>query len=429
MKDRTIDETTAPHLEDGMTPFEAVNLLFDHVADRMKVPDEQRAALRTPYRELMVKLPLRTEDGRIHIYRGYRVQHDNSRGPMKGGIRYHPEADLNEVRALASLMTWKTAVVNLPYGGAKGGIQCDPASLSPIDLERLTRRFTQRMQGFIGAHEDVPGPDMGTTPQVMAWLMDEHSKFHGYTPAIATGKPPNLGGSAGRLSATGRGLCFAVERAAPTAGIDLKGATVAIQGYGNVGQWAARFLAEAGARIVAVSDVHGAVHCDKGLDPAALVDAAAREGSVTAFEGSGVRTLPGDELLMLPVDVLVPAAVGGVIHRGNAQQVRARMIVEGANHPVTPAADEILRSRGVPVLPDIYANAGGVTVSYFEWVQNLQQMSWDAERVDQELKRVMHRAYDELHATADEHAVDLRTAAFMLAIGRVTEAMTLRGLR
>jgi glutamate dehydrogenase (NAD(P)+) len=423
------EDVVEPHLEDGLTPFEAVNLLFENAAAHLKLSQEKRIALKTPYRELMVKLPLTAEDGRVHTWRGYRVQHDNSRGPMKGGIRYHPQADLDEVRALASLMTWKTAVVNLPYGGAKGGIQCDPSQLSPLDLERLTRRFTQRLQGFIGDREDIPGPDMGTSAQVMAWMMDEHSKFNGYSPAIATGKPITLGGSEGRLSATGRGLFFGVQRAAPAAGMDLNGATVAVQGFGNVGQWAARFLADAGARIVAVSDVHGAVHCASGFDPDALAEAVRHEGSVTAHAAADARPIDPDELLALDVDLLVPAALGGAIHRGNAASIRARMIAEGANHPVTPGADPILRERGVTVLPDIYANAGGVTVSYFEWAQNLQQQRWSAERVDRELEAVMDRAYQDLERTASDNGVDLRTAACMLAISRVSEAVALRGLR
>jgi len=417
------------HLEDGITPFEAVNLLFRGAADRLGLGEGERIALQTPYRELMVKIPLHTEDGSILTIRGYRVQHDNSRGPMKGGIRYHPEADLEEVRALASLMTWKTAVVDLPYGGAKGGVQCDPGELSALDLERLTRRFTQRLGGFIGTHEDIPGPDMGTGAAVMAWMVDEYSKFHGHSPAVVTGKPVPLGGSHGRESATGRGLFFAVERAAPDFGIDLSSSTVAVQGFGNVGYWAARFLAQGGARIVAVSDVRGGIHCAGGLDPDAVQEAVRREGSVVAYEADGVRHVDHEELLALEVDVLVPAALGGAIHKGNAGNIRARLIAEGANHPTTPAADEILRERDVIILPDIFANAGGVTVSYFEWVQNLQQFRWDGERVDRELAQTMRRAYEDLRQVTEEHHTDLRTGAFILAIGRVLQASRLRGLR
>lgn len=408
--------------------FATVNSLFDRAADLLGLSEVKRTELKTPYREMMVRLPLLTEKGEFKVYQGYRVQHDLSRGPMKGGIRYHPEADLDEVRALASLMTWKTAVVNLPYGGAKGGVQCDPSELSALDLERLTRRFTHRMEGFIGDHEDIPGPDMGTNARVMAWMMDEYSKFHGYTPGVVTGKPVELGGSQGRLSATGRGLFFAVERIAPSLGIDLDGGTVAIQGFGNVGYWAARFLADAGCRIVAVSDVHGMVSHPEGLDVDALQEAVTQQGTLAATAQTGVRTLERDALIGQDVDILVPAALGGAIHAGNAQRVRARLIAEGANHPTTPDADEILAEQGVTILPDIYANAGGVTVSYFEWVQNLQQLRWDAQRVDEELRKLMGQAYDDMTAAAEEFRVDLRTAAFVVAVRRVAEAARLRGM-
>ncbi|MFU8817508.1 MAG: Glu/Leu/Phe/Val family dehydrogenase [Pseudomonadales bacterium] len=408
--------------------FQTVNELFNRAADLLKLPQEKRVELTTPYRELMVRLPLRTEDGAVRTYRGYRVQHQNSRGPMKGGIRFHPDADLDEVRALAALMTWKTAVVDLPYGGAKGGIQCDPRELSDIDLERLTRRFAQRMEGFIGEREDIPGPDMGTNARVMAWLMDEYSKFHGYTPGVVTGKPLELGGSAGRVSATGRGLFFAVERLAQDIDLSLAGARVALQGFGNVGYWAAKFLSEAGCRIVAVSDVDGSVVCPDGLDIDTLERAARERGSVVHADCAGAEQLHRDVLVTVECDILVPAALGNAIHKDNAHQVQARLIAEGANHPTTPEADRILAERGVVVLPDIYANAGGVTVSYFEWVQNLQQMRWSAERVDEELRAVMLAAYDDLQAAAAEFSTDLRTAAFVVAVRRVAEAARLRGL-
>lgn len=408
--------------------FDTVNGLFDKAADLLGLSEEKRTELKTPYREMMVRLPLLTEDGELKTYQGYRVQHDNSRGPMKGGIRFHPEADLDEVRALASLMTWKTAVVNLPYGGAKGGIQCDPSELSSLDLERLTRRFAHRMEGFIGDHEDIPGPDMGTNAQVMAWMMDEYSKFHGFTPGVVTGKPLELGGSQGRLSATGRGLFFAVERIAPEIGLELDGASVAVQGFGNVGYWAARFLADAGCRIVAVSDVQGTVCKPKGLDLELLRQAADQGGSVTTIEDEGVEVLHRDDLIGQPVDILVPAALGGAIHERNADQVDCRLIAEGANHPTTPQADSILAEKDITVLPDIYANAGGVTVSYFEWVQNLQQMRWDSDRVDTELRQVMHTAFNDLQSAAEEFSVDLRTAAYIVAIRRVASAARLRGM-
>ena len=408
--------------------FDTINGLFDKAADQLGLSEELRIKLKTPYRELMVRLPLLTESGERRIYRGYRVQHDNSRGPMKGGIRFHPEVDLDEVRALASLMTWKTAVVNLPYGGAKGAIQCDPSELSDLDLERLTRRFTHRMEGFIGDHQDIPGPDMGTNAQVMAWMMDEYSKFHGFTPGVVTGKPLELGGSEGRTSATGRGLFFAVERIAPELNLELDGATVAIQGFGNVGSWAGRFLAAAGCRIVAVSDADGTICQSKGFDADELDRIRNETGSIMNFDGSGVEKLGRDELIAQHVDILVPAALGGTIHERNADRIRCRLIAEGANHPTTPQADAILAEKGITVLPDIYANAGGVTVSYFEWVQNLQQMRWDAERVDSQLREVMHTAFDDLKSAANEFCVDLRTAAYIVAIRRVASAARLRGM-
>jgi glutamate dehydrogenase (NAD(P)+) len=420
-------EATASEVEHRLTPFEAVNRQFDRAADLLDLSEDLRIALKTPFREVMVELPLRCDDGTLRTFSGYRVQHDASRGPLKGGLRYHPEVDLDEVRALAALMTWKTAVVDLPYGGAKGGINCDPAELSELDLERLTRRFVSRIERFIGPQEDIPAPDVNTNAQVMAWIVDEYSKYHGYSPGVVTGKPIQLGGSAGRESATGRGVLFATQRAARRMGMELEGATVAVQGFGNVGSWAAHFFAEAGARVVAVSDVKGAVYREAGLDVEALRRHVREEATVTTFDG--VEPISNDALLEMEVDVLVPAALGDVIHRGNADRVRARVIAEGANHPTTPDADEILLDRGCLVLPDIYANAGGVTVSYFEWVQNLQQFRWPAERIDDELRNVMDSAWETLTAAADEYDTDLRTAAYVVAIRRVAEATRLRGLR
>ncbi|MGY6589000.1 MAG: Glu/Leu/Phe/Val family dehydrogenase [Wenzhouxiangella sp.] len=411
-----------------ISAFDTVNRLFDKAADLLELSAEKRVELTTPYRELMVRLPLLTEDGEVKVYRGYRVQHDNARGPMKGGIRFHPDADLDEVRALAASMTWKTAVVNLPYGGAKGGIQCNPRELSELDLERLTRRFAQRMEGFIGPREDIPGPDMGTNARVMAWMMDEYSKFHGYSPGVVTGKPLEVGGSEGRLSATGRGLFFAVEQSAKAMDLPLDGARVAVQGFGNVGYWAARFLADAGCKIVAVSDVEGTLVCPDGLDIDTLHRIADETGTVMNYEGEDCQRLDRDELFGCDCDILIPAALGGAIHADNAADIKARLIAEGANHPTTPEADEILAEKGVTVLPDIYANAGGVTVSYFEWVQNLQQMRWDAERVDKELRQVMQAAFEAIKNASEEFDTDLRTAAFVVAIRRVAEAARLRGL-
>jgi glutamate dehydrogenase (NAD(P)+) len=419
-------EPTAAEVHERLTPFQSVNLQFERAAELLGLSEDLRIALKTPYREVMVELPLRCDDGEIRTFSGYRVQHDASRGPMKGGLRYHPDVDLDEVRALASLMTWKTAVVGLPYGGAKGGIKCDPHLLSARDLESLTRRFIARIGRFIGPNEDIPAPDMNTNAQVMAWIVDEYAKYHGHTPAVVTGKPVELGGSQGRESATGRGILFATERAAADLGIDLRGATVAVQGFGNVGAWSASFLAEAGARVVAVSDAHGAIFDGDGLDVARLRGEMREFGRIPG--DAGADSITNDELLTLEVDILIPAAIGNVLHAGNAGDVRARLIVEGANHPTTPDADETLLARGRTIVPDILANAGGVTVSYFEWVQNLQRFHWTAQRVDDELRVTMDTAYNAVIRTAQERGTDLRTAAFALAIERVAEATRLRGV-
>ncbi|MGH7664604.1 MAG: Glu/Leu/Phe/Val family dehydrogenase [Gemmatimonadaceae bacterium] len=409
-----------------MTPFQAVNYNFDRAADHLQLSEQVQVALKTPYREVMVELPVWGEDERVRTFHGYRVQHDNARGPMKGGLRYHPDVNLDEVRALASLMTWKTAVVDLPFGGAKGGIDCDPKTLTPRELESITRTFIERIHLFIGPNQDIPAPDVNTNQQVMAWIVDEFAKFHGFTPAAVTGKPIVLGGSEGRLAATGRGVSIVTESAAGDFGVDLDGATVAIQGFGNVGSWTAHHLAAAGARIVAVSDVEGGVFNGDGLDPAKLMSEVEASGSVTGI--GGAESITNEDLLALDVDVLVPAALGGVIDKANAGDVRARLIVEGANAPLTPEADAILAEREIPVLPDILANAGGVTVSYFEWVQNTQRFRWSAERVDEELVRTLHGAYSDVRRAAEEFDVPLRVAAFILAVRRVAAATQLRGL-
>jgi glutamate dehydrogenase (NAD(P)+) len=411
---------------DDMTPFEAVNYQLDCAARRLALPHHLQVALKTPYREVMVEIPLVDEDGSIRTFHGYRVQHNNARGPMKGGLRYHPDVDLDEARALASLMTWKTAVVDIPYGGAKGGIDVDPKQLHPSEVERITRTLTERIHQFIGPNQDIPAPDVNTDGQVMAWILDEYSKFEGFTPAVVTGKPLEVGGSPGRISATGRGVAVIAQHAAKDHGIDLDGATVAVQGFGNVGSWSARSLADMGATVVAVSDVEGGIHDEAGLDIDSLIDVTGKGRSVVTHE-RGDR-ITNDELLALDVDILVPAALGGVIHRWNARHVDAKLIVEGANAPTTPAADIVLQERGITVVPDILANAGGVTVSYFEWVQNLQQFRWSADKVDAELASIMTAAYRAVRETAAEQQTSLRTAAFMVAIRRVAKAMQLRGV-
>jgi glutamate dehydrogenase (NAD(P)+) len=415
-----------PEPRDDFTTFEAVNYQFDRAARRLGLREDVQISLKSPVREVMCELPLRRGDGRYHVFLGFRVQHDDSRGPMKGGIRFHPRVDLDEVRALASLMTWKTAVVNLPYGGAKGGIDCDPKTLDAAELEALTRRFVQRMHLFIGPNLDIPAPDVNTNAQVMAWFVDEYSKFHGYSPGVVTGKPLELGGSEGRVSATGDGVGLVTERVLASMGREVKGARVAIQGFGNVGSNAARALVRRGATVVAVSDAHGGVFAGEGLD----VERAVRahdEGRVSGYDGPH-QSLSNAELLALDVDVLIPAALEGQIHGGNARGVRAALIVEAANAPTTPAADVLLEERGVVVVPDILANAGGVTVSYFEWAQNAQNARWTKERVRSELESVMNQALDEVVRVAGEARVAYRLAAFMVALGRVARATELRGL-
>lgn len=424
--ERQLTNCAGSGLVAGMTPSEATQQYLEKAAKILKIPPSLQKALFTPFREVKIECPLRRDDGTIETYVGYRVQHDSQRGPMKGGIRYHPEVEIDEVNALASLMTWKTAVVNLPYGGAKGGIAVDPKSLSATELERLSRTFMQRIHDVIGPTTDIPAPDMGTNSQTMAWFCDEYSKFHGYSPGVVTGKPIELGGSLGRDAATGRGCLMAAQAYFTDVGETVAGKTYAIQGFGNVGSWAARLIAEAGGRIVAVSDVTGGVRNAAGLDVPALVKHVKENGSLAGFGGGDAIT--AEAVLYEACDVLIPAALGGVLGKHNAGDVRAKVIVEGANHPTEPEADAIFQQRGIVVLPDIYANAGGVTVSYFEWVQNTQHFYWEEERVNTELGRVMQRAYGELRDARQRHGCDFRTAAFALALDKVGHATTLRGL-
>ena len=411
--------------EREINPFEAVNLFFDRAAEHVGLADEMRAVLRTTYRELTVQVPVRMDDGSLQVLTGYRVQHNGARGPYKGGIRYHPDADLDEVRALASLMTWKTAVVDIPFGGAKGGVQCDARAMSEGERQRLTRRFTAQIAYVLGVNRDIPAPDVNTDAQTMAWMMDAYSSRYGYTPAIVTGKPVELGGSLGREAATGRGCVYCLAEAARDLGIDLDGATVAVQGFGNVGSWFARLVTEHGCRVVAVSDVTGAVHRSDGLDVHGLLAHERESGSVVGAPGT--EALTNEELLELDVDVLVPAALDGVVNRRNADRIRARVVLEAANHPVTPDADDVLHAAGKIVVPDILANAGGVTVSYFEWAQNIQQFRWEEERVNDELHKVMARAWKNVHGRSTVDAIPLRLAAFAIAVEMVERADRLRG--
>ncbi len=393
---------------------------FQIAADHMKLESEIQLILRSPYRELVVQVPVRMNDGRLEMFHGYRVHHNAVRGPYKGGIRYHPDVNLNEVRSLASLMTWKTAIVDVPFGGAKGGVTCDPTKMSRSELQALTRGFTQKIDMSLGVYRDIPAPDAGTNAQVMAWMMDEYGKKHGYTPAIVTGKPVNLGGSLGREEATGRGVMIITREACKAAGIELKGARVAIQGFGNVGSWTARLLADCGATIVAVSDVTGGIFKEDGLDISQVSDHIRSTGSVVDFAGS--KTIDNEELLGLNVDILIPAAMGGAITRDNVDNVKAKLVVEAANSPITPRADESLRSRNIMVVPDILANGGGVTVSYFEWVQNLQQFQWSHQRVNEELERKMVNAWNTIHSRGLKEGTPLRISAYVEALHKVAEA-------
>ena len=407
-----------------MKSSEAVAFYFNRAADELGLSGNLRTLLLTPERSLKVEVSVPLDNGDIGNFVGYRVQHDRSRGPFKGGLRYHPQVDTDEVVALASLMTWKTAVVNVPYGGGKGGIQCDPKHLSRTELERVTRKFVQRIHEFIGPKVDIPAPDMGTDGQVMAWIANEYAKFHGFEPGVVTGKPVDLHGIVGREEATGRGVASITRDVAKLHGLTLQGARVAVQGFGNVGAASARFLAGMGATIVAVSDVSGGIYDANGLNVAELENYAKQHGSIQGFGG---KSITNEELLTLPVDVLIPAALGDVINANIARQIQARLIVEGANNPTFPEADEILSQRGVVVVPDILANAGGVVVSYFEWVQNLQNFSWTYEQVLREQDAKMSAALEKVHQVAQSRKLSLRSAAFYVAIQRVAKATELGG--
>ena len=409
-----------------MTSAEAALQYFTRAARIMDVGERIETLLATPMREVKVQVSIELDSGEIRTFQGFRTQHDNARGPMKGGLRYHPGVDQDEMLALASLMTWKTAVVNLPFGGAKGGIAVDPATLSLKELERLTRKYVDQVQDVIGPTRDIPGPDLNTNPQVMAWVMDQYSRYHGHSPAVVTGKPLELYGSRGRDSATARGLLAVCKDLLRDVGLPLAGTRFAVQGFGNVGSHVARLLAAEGALVVAVSDEKGGVLEPEGLEVGALVDHVKRTGTVHGFAGGDACAL--EEVVTADCDVLVPAALGGTVTRELATEVRARIILEGANGPCTPEADELFEQRGTLVVPDILASAGGVTVSYFEWVQNLQHVTWDEEKVATELERTMHEAYEKVAQLSRSRNLSMRTAAYVLAIGRVGKATVLRGI-
>ncbi len=408
-----------------MTPIESVNAFFDRGAQLIHLKDEMYAVLKSSYREVQVQVPVRMDDGRLEVFTGYRIQHNGARGPYKGGVRYHPTADLDEVRALASLMTWKTALVDIPFGGAKGGITVDPTGMSPREIQTMTRRFTNAIGHVLGVHRDIPAPDMNTNAQVMAWMMDAYSATHGYSPAAVTGKPLDLGGAAGREAATGRGVVYVLEGAAKHWGLDLTECRVAIQGFGNVGSWVARGLDDLGAKVVAASDRDGGAYRSDGLDITALARLAGNRHSVA--EAADVEQISNEELLACDCDILIPAALGDVITEANAPKVRAGIVVEAANHPTTTEADAILVDAGKRVIPDLLANAGGVTGSYFEWTQNIQQFKWKEERFNDELRDVMVRALDATLTFADARQVSMRDAAFAIGIERVARTSKLRG--
>jgi glutamate dehydrogenase (NAD(P)+) len=408
--------------------FEHAKRYFSDAARIMDLPPGIERLLVTPARQLKVQLAIEMDDGSVGVFEGFRVQHNEARGPFKGGLRYHPEVDEDEVNALASLMSWKTALVGIPFGGAKGGIQVDPRRLSENELQRLTRKFVDRIHSFIGPDLDIPAPDVNTDAQTMAWIMDQYSKFHGFSPAVVTGKPLETFGSKGREAATGRGVALCACWGLEDLGIDVKGARIALQGFGNVGSWAARVLSERGAKLVAVGDHGGYLENPEGFDVGALIDYVASnpERSVQGFAGADQSSF--EALFAADVDALIPAALGDVIDVEVAKEVRAKLVVEGANGPTTPDAHRRLVENGVRVVPDILANAGGVTVSYFEWVQNTQRFEWEEDEINARLERILRRSYDEVNKMASRKKLDRRTAALVLALREVGKATALRGL-
>ena len=400
---------------------------FNAIADRLGLDDGLREWLSLPQRELITHFPVRMDDGRLKVFEGYRVQHSLARGPAKGGIRYHPQVNLEEVRALAMWMAWKCAVVDLPFGGAKGGVACDPKEMSQAELERLTRRFASEISIIIGPENDIPAPDVNTNAQVMAWIMDTYSMHKGYSVlGVVTGKPLVIGGSQGRDEATGRGTAIIASEVMLRQGGSIDGATVAIQGFGNAGTHAARILSDMGARVIAATDSQGGRYNPKGLDVKRAIAAKRETGQLGSY-GDG-DAISNDELLEMPCDILIPAALENQITGSNAPRVKAKVIVEAANGPTTPEADEILNENGITVVPDILANAGGVVVSYFEWIQGLQHYFWELAEVQAKLERIMKNAYDEVVAMATTPKVSLRDAALMLGVGRVAESIKLRGV-
>jgi len=411
----------------AINPYHMAVQQFELAADKLNLSEDMREILRQPKRELTVNFPVRLDSGRIKTFTGYRVQHNVNRGPAKGGIRYSPDVTLDEVKALAMWMAWKTAVVGIPFGGAKGGVICDPKNMSPAELERLTRRYATEISIIIGPRSDIPAPDVNTNSQVMAWIMDTYSMHEGFSsPAVVTGKPLSIGGSEGRNDATATGVLFVTRQAAKRFGMPLQGVRVSIQGYGNAGSIAARLFHNEGCKIVAVSDTCGGIYNESGLDPAIVLRHKQEQGSVINFPRA--QNIGVHDVLEVPCDILIPAATEGVITAANADRVQARIVAEAANGPTTPEADVILFKKGIVVIPDILANAGGVTVSYFEWVQDIQSFFWGVEEITQKLEVIMNRSFAAVAEKADLFSCDMRLAANMLAIARVAEATQIRGI-
>jgi glutamate dehydrogenase (NAD(P)+) len=412
---------------EDLNPHRIAQIQFDIAAEYLKLDQGLRQILRSPKRVLEVSIPTKMDNGQVKVFSGFRVQHNVARGPAKGGIRYHPAVTLDEVKALATWMTWKTATVNIPYGGAKGGVICDPKRMSKGELERMTRRFTSEILPIIGPEQDIPAPDVYTDSQTMAWIMDTYSMTKGYsTLGVVTGKPVSIGGSEGRNEATARGCLVVCEEACKLKKINLRGASVAIQGFGNAGSLAAKLFAEKKARVVAISDSRGGVFNSRGIDPLKAMRYKERSGTVVGMPGTS--RISNDDLLTMKCDILIPAALENSITLNNVDSIKARIVAEAANGPTTPHADEVLARKGIMLLPDILANAGGVTVSYFEWVQDLQGFFWSESEVNAKLESVMRRAFHEVHDTMRKHRTHMRTGAYVLAVGRVADATLVRGL-
>ncbi|MQG85399.1 MAG: glutamate dehydrogenase [SAR202 cluster bacterium] len=408
-----------------LTTIDEVNEFFDSAATFLKLDSGTRDLLKNPWRELKVSIPITMDSGELKVFSGYRVQHNAARGPYKGGVRYHPDADINEVESLASLMTWKTALVDIPFGGAKGGVQCDPLQLSTTELNRITRRYTQNISHILGVNRDIPAPDLGTNAQTMAWMMDAYGQTYGYTPGIVTGKPVQLGGSVGRESATGLGVFLLLEQIARDLNIDIPTTKIVIQGSGNVGLWTALFAYQKGFKIIGISDVNGGIFSENGLNINELKNYLTEHKSIENFPDS--EPISNSDLLELECDFLIPAAIDRVIDERNVSNIKSKYIIEAANHPITPEADKVLVDKNITIVPDILANAGGVIVSYFEWTQNLYQHKWTEERISNELQTIIIKAFNEVKALAHNENMSFRNAAFVIGIAKVVEASTLRG--